>query len=931
MMKTTITHTILLVPGTLAESEAINSSVDSVVDQRNRLAEAGGGWTWRVILPPDQTCQLSFQAEGVLDFKITTNAGKPLVNEMARVKNCYTTHFKTPPHHHQGDPLLFVFQANRGRIAIRYFSLSLALPDTNGDGISDWVAGLMGFEPEAKIEIVPKPPEPHTSFFYAWRYDPAMAVPTDAIRLYFWATNDDPVMFPNWAAKGYNAQAMLHSRFAGGKEVKAELPDVQRDRNGKPMGVHLAQRGDKTLDLIVPVVTDDWKIDVARRFGDGFEVKCTDYYRVPNSERDQYASLHYAAALDAGTTGFGYDEPEFWTYSGYSETFKQEWLSFYGTPWLPPHSSIEARYMADQLKGYLFTRQTQTILQDVEKRSPSTIRLLSAHSPINYYLINIACRHHQMIMMPEVQEVIAEVWTGTARVPVPLEGIIAERTFEVGFLEYSSFCQLLRGLGKRLWFLHDPLEDRPNLPLEDYHRNYVRTVVASLMFPEVDNYEVLVWPNRIFGCVPKEYETLINTVVGALCELWRYPEYHLEAGSHGIGTFVADSMAWQRDDPSPSDYNDFWGITLPLVSKGVPIQVLSLDRVADPGYLDGFKLLLVCYDFLKPASPKINQALADWVNSGGTLLFLGGTDAYNAMKDSWWQQAGFASPGEDLFARMGIPVRQGRAITVAENDLELKPGRDNTFTHLHTLKIPSGKPQDRSQRQGGSIVLLPEQTGGYCQVTLFDPPANARPLYFPAGESLPAVWEANTGKGILIFAGSSPRFMAITPQGAEWLRTFVQYGYEKTGEPYREQPYFRIKRGPYSAISALDQAYTAEGLFVDLFSPTLSILENPVVPAHECAFWVDAKVGGATPQIMAISGRMRACVETSDSTAFLSQSPNGTEGVARLWSGERKVKNVSAVNVLGEALPANYAKDGKTILVRYSNDADGTVVQIDWE
>jgi hypothetical protein len=514
---------------------------------------------------------------------------------------------------------------------------------------------------------------------------------------------------------------------------------------------------------------------------------------------------------------------------------------------------------------------------------------------------------------------------------VPLAGEVTERTFEVGFLEYSSFYQLLRGLGKRLWFLHDPLEDRPNLPMEDYHRNYVRTVVASLMFPEVDNYEVLVWPNRIYGCVPKEYETLVNTVIGALCELWRYPGTIFEAGSQGIGTFIADSMGWQRGDPSPSDYTDFWGLTLPLVAKGVPVQVLSLDRVLDPGYLDSYKVLLVCYDYLKPTSAQINQALADWVKSGGTLLYFGGTDAYNGLKDSWWQLAGFASPVEDLFTRMGIPVRRGQVVQAAVNDLELKAVSSTTFSTPETLTIPSGKPQDRGRLKGGSIVLLPDQAEGYCQVTLFEPPANAEPLFQLVGASTPAVWEAKVGKGMAIFAGTNPRFMAIAPHGANWLRALVGYGYEKTGESYHERSYLRIKRGPYSAISALDQAYTAQGRYVDLFSPTLAVLENPVIPAHECAFLMDAQVDDESPHILAISGRTRAYSETVDATVFLSQSPSGTEGVARIWAGNRKVKSVTAQNVVGEVLSASYSMEEQTILVRYANDADGTAVRVNWE
>jgi hypothetical protein len=928
-MHTTVTHTILLVPGTKAEADATTEATDSSVQGNARAAEPGGGWTWQVTVPPGRAGRLSFQAEGAPTLKLLTTDGQPLDHHLEQAGNDFALAFTVPANHPRGAKLSITFQAAQQPIAVRHFNLAVELPDSNADGVADWVAGLMGLASHDTLDVTPRPREPHTSFFYSTRYDPALAIPTDAVRLYYNGMGEDPILFRDYAAKGYSAQTMLHSRFRGGLEVGPGTPDAQRDRAGQSLGVHVAQRNGQALDLSVPYVTPEWRADVARRFGADFEVMCADYYRVPTRERDRYASGHYADALAAGgATGFGFDEPEFWTYAGYCEAFQQEWQDHYGTPWQPPHSSIDARYRADRLKGTLFARHVQAVLQDVQQRKPSVTRLLAAHSPVNYYILNIVCDHSKLIALPELQEVIAEVWTGTERVPVPLAGDVAERTFEVGMLEYSSFYHLVRGTDKRLWFLHDPLEDRPNLPMEFYHRNYVRTVVASLMFPAVDNYEVLVWPNRIYGCTTPEYESLVNAVVGALCELWRYPDYELDAGSPGVGTFIADSMAWQRDDPAPADYSDFWGLTLPLLSKGVPVQVLSLDRAAEPGYLDDFKVLLLCYDFLKPATAQINQALVEWVRAGGTLIYTGGTDAYNALQDSWWRAAGYASPGEDLLARLGAPGH-GRVVSAEPQALVLTAASDAITPG--TITIPEGRPAVNAHREGGSIVLLPEQPEGPCLLTLMEPPAGAQPLYRLEGESIPAVWEMQAGKGALICAGVTPRFMANTPQGDAWLSALVRRAYEKSGGAYKEQSHLRIRRGPYSAISALDQPCTAKGRYVDLFSTTLDVVEDPIIPAHQCAFLVDAPAGGETPHILAVSGRLRACSETADATVLLSQSPSGTQGLARIQSGARQVKRVSACSVMGDELSSSHVAGGQTILVRFANHADGAVVRVEWE
>jgi hypothetical protein len=112
-------------------------------------------------------------------------------------------------------------------------------------------------------------------------------------------------------------------------------------------------------------------------------------------------------------------------------------------------------------------------------------------------------------------------------------------------------------------------------------------------------------------------------------------------------------MAWQRGAPNMSNYDCFYGLTLPLIYKGIAIQVAQLERAPEKGYLDPYKVILMSYDIMKPMKPEYNQAIADWVKKGGVLVFFGGTDAYNALPE-WWTRAGFDSPGADLFHRLGV-------------------------------------------------------------------------------------------------------------------------------------------------------------------------------------------------------------------------------------------------------------------------------------
>ena len=58
--------------------------------------------------------------------------------------------------------------------------------------------------------------------------------------------------------------------------------------------------------------------------------------------------------------------------------------------------------------------------------------------------------------------------------------------------------ELVRGSTRRMWFLHDPVEDDPKHDWNDYRTNYIGTLVASLLQPEVSRYEVAPWPSRVF-------------------------------------------------------------------------------------------------------------------------------------------------------------------------------------------------------------------------------------------------------------------------------------------------------------------------------------------------------------------------------------------------------------------------------------------------
>ena len=231
-------------------------------------------------------------------------------------------------------------------------------------------------------------------------------------------------------------------------------------------------------------------------------------YMCPTEAFADYLYEKLKPAVDAGAEAIHFEEPEFWDEGGYSEGFKREYEAYYKKKWQAPHESVEARYRASALKVYLYRRLVSIVSRNIKAYAESKGRKVAfyvpTHSLVNYTQWKILSPEGLLIDIPTVDGCIAQVWTGTSRVGNVYKRNYNERTFETAFLEYGIMQELVRGTGRRMWFLHDPIEDNPEYTWENFEKSYLKTVAASLMHPMVKNFEVSPWPTRVFkGVYPK--------------------------------------------------------------------------------------------------------------------------------------------------------------------------------------------------------------------------------------------------------------------------------------------------------------------------------------------------------------------------------------------------------------------------------------------
>ena len=107
------------------------------------------------------------------------------------------------------------------------------------------------------------------------------------------------------------------------------------------------------------------------------------------------------------------------------------------------------------------------------------------------------------------------------------------------------------------------------------------------------------------------------------------------AGTQGIGVLVSDTLRFQRAAPQPSDANlsNFYGLALPLLLHGIPVEPVQIESTYSPAvphnFLKPYKLLMLTYEGQKPPSPAFQHGAGCMGASRGALLFVDdGADPY---------------------------------------------------------------------------------------------------------------------------------------------------------------------------------------------------------------------------------------------------------------------------------------------------------------
>ena len=548
-------------------------------------------------------------------------------------------------------------------------------------------------------------------------------------------------------------------------------------------------------------------------------------YIVPTKNYLEYfKERHIARVIDAGIDDIFLEEPEFWARSGYSEAFKREWKEYYGTEWRPQDESPEATYMSSKLKYHLYYRALEeafTFAKEYGKSKGRDIKCyVPTHSLLNYAQWQIVSPEASLASLPCVDGYIAQVWTGTSREPDYFDGVYKERVFETAYLEYGCMASMTAPTGRRVWFLTDPIEDWPR-DWADYKRNYQATFTAQLLYPQIADFEIMPWPERIYRGfyrtsadseertrISKDYSSMMQVMVNAAHDV--PVSKNRLSGSHGISVLMGNSLMFQRfpvhegyDDPQLSN---FYGMAMPLVKRGIPVEITHIENLGYPAALKDVKVLLMTYSNMKPLEPAAHDHLAEWVRKGGQLIYCStDTDPFQSVQE-WWNTGDkrYAAPADHLFEKMGI------AAGAAEGVYSVGKGSVHVVRH---------DPKEFVLEKGGDALLMETVAAAYGPLEL---------------------------KNHFTLDRGPYKLVAVVDEGVS------------------------------------DEAYALEGKYIDLYDPALAVHDRlDVVPGTQ-RFLYDVSKAPKAPCILAAASRAYDISKTGHSFSYVCKSPLETVNVTRV-------------------------------------------------
>ena len=659
-------------------------------------------------------------------------------------------------------------------------------------------------------------------------------------------------------------------------------------------------------------------------------------YMVPTVSFSEYLTERMKIAVDMGVEAIHVEEPEFWDRSGYSEAFKREYEIYYKEPWRPQHEDLDVQYKSARLKAYLYSRAIDRVSAALKEYAKVVYNrdlrfYVPTHSLLNYTQWKIMSPEAALINIPTVDGYIAQIWTGTSREANVYEGVYKERTFETAYLEYGVMQELVKGTGRRMWFLNDPIEDLPSYTWENYEYNYRKTAAASLLHPHIWHYEICPWPHRVFdGRYPRfqpniakkdetSYETdqskpipgSYSTLLSGMFQLFgdmEQKEFYFEGAGDSVGICMSDSGLFQRTFPDG------------IVSGRKLGDRFAMAKHKNTG---------------NPVDEEAAEALMKEIREDESLLldFI--------QSDAFPQFYGMSLP----LLKYGLPVRP-----VQLDNVRRFAGYLDTLKVL-ILSYEYIKPEAPDINtavlswvmNGGTLLYIGDGSDPFHRIDSWWRKSGygnpARHLFRLAGmEETPEDGVYPAGNGKIVVWNMVPAKICLSKELAQEYRYKVKDALEGLGLSWEFRNDLTLHRGPYIISAVMDESVTEEkkvweGLFADLGENDYPVITHKEIGPDETALLFDFdtiredafRVIGTSARVLdaqTYDGGFQLKLKTADKIRAFTR--------VRL---PQKASAALAVDKQGQHVPmeVNWDDASRTLLLCYDSHSEEVTVTGRWE
>lgn len=634
------------------------------------------------------------------------------------------------------------------------------------------------------------------------------------------------------------------------------------------------------------------------------------YYMVPTERWIEYVWDHMIkpVIIACHPQTIALEEPEMWAVSGYSKSFKQEWKAYYGEEWQDPASSPENMLKANLLKTYLFERIIVELSNRIKELSPGTQVYIATHSTVNYSDWGIDAGLNHYVATGALDGVIGQTWSDTHNTAFPFRGTNFTDNFTNAFIEYSSYVDSVEGLN--FYALADPMMDNSHFTEEDCQYIYRQSIAALLMQPEINRFQILPWVNRAFANVSNNYRTIQSQIYEMLNSVGG-EDVEIEAGTPGITYLISDSLSWMNEGSgwAINTTDGLYGMLASLVRDGIPTKMKSMDQIESAADLEGVTVLLVSFDSNVPLDEKVNIAIAEWVDAGGTLLFISGSNQYwNIDNYFFWEEDG--SPLNNLLKHLELdnitvsPLTSGAYFSTDDSVLK-KAFNNKSFSTKYLNFTITFEGTDES------ILTIGDKTVGF---------------------------DERVGDGHVIAIGLPSAFFSDTSFGPEMMRALTEYALDCTEYSYVSSDLMTVRRGNVVAAHAYNSVQILKGTYINLYSAQLSILKDPTIPKDDSVVLYD--VSGfdlSVPRLAFTAGTVQSgsLSETKDALVYTVTSAGNTLVSNRiLVPNGTYPKSISITKGKDKLdltlLQYDYEEETNSIFFLFDGGMDPITITIEW-